>query len=84
MYAKILIVDAIATNRIVLKVKLAAAQYYVMQASSVAEAVRLAAETPPDLVISAVALPDGTAARRDRRVTINLASFIFSLANAIS
>ncbi len=62
MYAKILIVDAIATNRIVLKVKLAAAQYYVMQASSVAEAVRLAAETPPDLVISAVALPDGTAA----------------------
>ena len=61
MYAKILIVEAIATNRIVLKVKLAAAQYYVMQASSVAEAVRQAADTPPDLVICAVALPDGTA-----------------------
>lgn len=68
MYAKILIVEAIATNRIVLKVKLAAAQYYVMQASSVAEAVRQAADTPPDLVICAVALPDGTAVDLVRRL----------------
>ncbi|KEJ98160.1 response regulator receiver modulated diguanylate cyclase [Pseudosulfitobacter pseudonitzschiae] len=62
MYAKILIVDAIATNRIVLKVKLAAAQYYVMQASSLTDAAHQAAISPPDLVICAKSLPDGTAA----------------------
>ena len=62
MYAKILIVDAIATNRIVLKVKLAAAQYYVMQASSLADAAQQVAISPPDLVICAMSLPDGTAA----------------------
>ncbi|ASM72850.1 MULTISPECIES: diguanylate cyclase [Roseobacteraceae] len=61
MHAKILIVDAIATNRIVLKVKLAAAHYEVLQASNLAEAARLAAVTPPDLVICAADLPDGTA-----------------------
>ncbi|UOA26575.1 diguanylate cyclase [Pseudosulfitobacter sp. DSM 107133] len=62
MHAKILIVDAIATNRIVLKVKLAAAQYHVFQGTSVADAARQAAVAPPDLIICAAALPDGTAA----------------------
>ncbi len=62
MHAKILIVDAIATNRIVLKVKLAAAHYDVMQASNLTAAARLATATPPDMVICAADLPDGSAA----------------------
>lgn len=61
MQGKILIVDAIATNRIVLKVKLASAFYQVVQASCVAEAAVLAREHNPELIISAVALPDGGA-----------------------
>lgn len=62
MQGKILIVDAIATNRIVLKVKLASAFYEVLQASSLVEAAKLAREHAPDLVISALSLPDGDAA----------------------
>lgn len=58
---KILIVDAIATNRIVLKVKLVAAFYQVVQASSVTEAAELACEHCPELIISALSLPDGGA-----------------------
>jgi len=58
---KILIVDAIATNRIVLKVKLASAFYQVVQASCVAEAAAMAREHNPELIISAVSLPDGGA-----------------------
>ncbi len=61
MQGKILIVDAIATNRIVLKVKLASAFYRVVQASCMAEAAELAREHAPQLVISALFLPDGTA-----------------------
>ncbi len=62
MQGKILIVDAIATNRIVLKVKLASAFYQVVQASSVAEAAELAMTHNPELIISALSLPDGSAA----------------------
>jgi len=62
MHARILIVDAIATNRIVLKVKLAAAQYNVFQGASVIDAAQQVAETQPDLIICAAVLPDGTAA----------------------
>jgi two-component system, cell cycle response regulator len=58
----ILIVDAIATNRIVLKVKLASAYYAVTQAGSLAEATRAACAVPPDLVITALDLEDGSAA----------------------
>jgi two-component system cell cycle response regulator len=59
---KILIVDAIATNRIVLKVKLASAFYEVLQAGSVAQAVSSARQNAPDLVISAMSLPEGDGA----------------------
>jgi two-component system cell cycle response regulator len=58
---KILIVDAIATNRIVLKVKLTSAFYQVVQASTMAEAAKLAREHVPQLIISALSLPDGRA-----------------------
>lgn len=62
MQGRILIVDAIATNRIMLKVKLAGAFYSVEQAASVTEAVIAARASPPDLIISALELPDGGAA----------------------
>ena len=62
MQGKILIVDAIATNRIMLKVKLQKAYYVVVQASTMAEAIVAAKAELPDLVISALSLPDGGAA----------------------
>lgn len=62
MQGKILIVDAIATNRIMLKVKLTSVFYQVVQASTVAAAAQLAREHAPELVISALFLPDGDAA----------------------
>ena len=62
MQGKVLIVDTIATNRIVLKVKLASAYYEVVQAGSLADAMKLVINDPPDLIISALKLPDGDAA----------------------
>ncbi|WP_347310519.1 diguanylate cyclase domain-containing protein [Defluviimonas sp. SAOS-178_SWC] len=58
MGGKILIVDDVATNRIVLKVKLASAFYETVQASGGAEALRLARKMRPDLVLLDVELPD--------------------------
>ncbi len=62
MQGKVLIVDAIATNRIVLKVKLSSAYYQVLQAATVAEAYDAARDHHPDLIITALTLPDGDAA----------------------
>ncbi|GAB4388038.1 diguanylate cyclase [Albidovulum sp.] len=58
MAGKILIVDDVATNRIVLKVKLAAAYYKTIQASFGADAIRLAQQSRPDLILLDVELPD--------------------------
>ena len=63
MQGKILIVDAISTNRIVLKVKLASAFYEVVQAATADEACVAALRHAPDLIISAMALPDCDAAQ---------------------
>jgi two-component system cell cycle response regulator len=68
---KILIVDAISTNRIVLKVKLASAFYEVIQASTADEACVAALRHAPDLIISAMALPDCDAAELCRRLHRN-------------
>lgn len=68
MQGKILIVDAISTNRIVLKVKLASAFYEVIQASTADEACVAALRHDPDLIISAMALPDCDAAELCRRL----------------
>lgn len=62
MQGKILIVDGISTNRIVLKVKLTAAFYQVVQAGSLAEALELIVSDTPDLVLTSMNLPDGSAA----------------------
>ena len=61
MQGKILIVDPIATNRIMLKVKLASAFFGVLQAGTLAEALEIAGSQAPDLIISAMDLPDGSA-----------------------
>lgn len=62
MQGKILIVDSLATNRIVLKVKLKSAFYDVLYAQSVDEALEAVSDQQPDLIISAMTLPDGSAA----------------------
>ena len=58
MAGKILIVDDVATNRIVLKVKLASAHYETIQAATGADAILLCREQRPDLVLLDMALPD--------------------------
>jgi len=68
---KILIVDAISTNRIVLKVKLASAFYEVIQAATADEACVAALRHTPDLIISAMALPDCDAAGLCGRLQLN-------------
>lgn len=60
MTGRILIVDAVPTNRIVLRVKLSAAFYEVTQAASGAAALAAVRSAMPDLVLSAAALPDMT------------------------
>jgi len=52
MSGKILIVDPLATNRIVLKVKLSAAHFVVVQATSGTEALEVATLEQPDLVVA--------------------------------
>lgn len=58
MTGRILIAEATAEQRILLRAKLASAFYTVTTAESGAEALRLAAATPPDLVIAGSMLPD--------------------------
>lgn len=58
MSGRILIIDDIATNRIVLKVKLASAQYQVLQADSGQTGLSLAIDMQPDLILMKLALSD--------------------------
>ncbi|UWQ40378.1 diguanylate cyclase [Leisingera aquaemixtae] len=62
MQGTILVIDGVSTNRIMLKVQLAAAYYHVVQAGGVAEVLQAARQHRPDLVLTAMSLPDGTAA----------------------
>ena len=59
MHGKILVIDAIATNRIVLRVKLAASHYEMMQAGSIGEAMGVIAKSMPDMILCGDTLPDG-------------------------
>lgn len=74
MSGKILIVDELATNRIVLKVKLSAAYYDVLQAGSMAEALDLAEKSRPDLILANAELSgfDNTAFLRRLRTLDDL------------
>ena len=58
MSGRILIVDDIATNRIVLKVKLSDARYETMLASNGESCLRLIRERQPDLILLDRSLPD--------------------------
>ncbi len=60
MTGKILIVDDVATNRIVLKVKLEAAFYAALLAPNGAQALQIAATEQPDLILLDLNLPDMT------------------------
>ncbi len=55
----ILILDGVATNRIMLKVQLSAAYYHVVQADRLAGIADIVARTRPDLILMASVLPDG-------------------------
>lgn len=58
MTGRILVVDDVATNRIVMKVKLSAACYTVLQADCGQAALRLARAEQPDLILLDVMMPD--------------------------
>lgn len=58
MPGRILVVDDVATNRIVMKVKLAEACYEVLQASGGRQALRMAQDQRPDLILLDVMMPD--------------------------
>ncbi|OED47155.1 diguanylate cyclase response regulator [Rhodobacteraceae bacterium (ex Bugula neritina AB1)] len=62
MQGTILVIDGVSTNRIMLKVQLTAAYYDTVQAGSVAEVLSTARQCRPDLVLTAMSLPDGSAA----------------------
>ena len=74
MAGTILIVDDVATNGIVLKVKLAAAYYGTLQAVSGTEALCLAGTEKPDLVLLDVELPDIGGIEVCRRLKANPAT----------
>lgn len=59
MHGKILVIDAIATNRIALRVKLAAGHYDVEQADTIADAMTAIGKRAPDMILCADTLPDG-------------------------
>lgn len=58
MSGRILVVDDTASSRVLLKARLAAAFYTVILAESGAEALRLAEENEPDIVLLDVKMPD--------------------------
>ncbi|PIE12904.1 MAG: diguanylate cyclase response regulator [Rhodobacterales bacterium] len=58
MPGNVLIVDDIATNRIVLKVKLATSYYQVAQSASGMEALEFARKSHPDVILCSDRLPD--------------------------
>ncbi len=63
MHGKILVIDAIATNRIMLRVKLEASHYEMMQADSIQAAMAAVTASVPDMILCADMLPDGNPLR---------------------
>lgn len=61
MQGTILVIDGVSTNRIALKVQLSEAYFDVVQIDSLAALEPAVAQKRPDLVITALSLPDGTA-----------------------
>ena len=69
MPGKILIVDDIPTNRILLRVRLMAAFYDVLQAATGAEAMEVITQQAPDLVLLSAGLRDCDSLELCRRIT---------------
>ena len=61
MQGTVLILDGIATNRIILKVQLCASYFQVVQSDRIDGVESLIRLSRPDLIISAMTLPDGNA-----------------------
>ncbi len=61
MQGKILILDGVSTNRIMLKVQLSAAWYEIAQGDRLNAVVPLLRQARPDLILTAMTLPDGDA-----------------------
>ncbi|MBO9453523.1 diguanylate cyclase [Tropicibacter sp. R16_0] len=61
MQGTILILDGVATNRIMLKVQLSAAWYHVVQGDRLLGLEALVRRVQPDLILCAMTLPDGGA-----------------------
>ena len=61
MPVTVLVVDGIATNRVMLKVQLSASQYHVVQSDRLDGIEQLVRRTTPDLIVTAMRLPDGNA-----------------------
>ncbi|WP_164660971.1 diguanylate cyclase [Tropicibacter sp. Alg240-R139] len=61
MQGTILILDGVATNRIMLKVQLSAAWYHVVQGDRLSGLEALVRRVQPDLILCAMTLPDGSA-----------------------
>lgn len=68
MQGTILIIDGVSTNRIMLKVQLSAAWYHVVQADRLEGCDALIRRTRPNLIVTAMTLPDGTAIDLRRRL----------------
>ncbi|SCY60397.1 diguanylate cyclase [Paracoccus tibetensis] len=69
MTARILVADGVATTRITLKVRLAAACYDVVTAASAAQILDLLQQDLPDLIVLGGSLPDACAIDICRRLT---------------
>ncbi|MEM8824686.1 MAG: diguanylate cyclase [Pseudomonadota bacterium] len=74
MSGRILIVDDVATNRFVMKVKLAAARYDVVQAASGAEALEIARQGNVDLIIMDMRMPGLTGAEATHQLRSDAAT----------
>ena len=61
MQGTVLIVEGIPTNRIMLRVQLSAAYYHVVQTDRLDGILSLIRQTQPDLIVTAMSLPDGNA-----------------------
>ncbi len=61
MVGKILIIDSVMTNRVILRVKLASAGYSACVAATGTEGLQLATQFAPDLIVLDMDLPDMTA-----------------------
>lgn len=58
MPGRILVIDPVATNRIIIKVKLSTARYDICQASTLADGLAIAKDDPPDLIIAGLSQCD--------------------------